>query len=32
MMPSTPVPLAAEKFYQPDAIRVMDGMIETMLY
>ncbi|KAK4685668.1 hypothetical protein P7C73_g4467, partial [Tremellales sp. Uapishka_1] len=28
----TPVPLAYEKFYQPDVIRVLDKLVETLSY
>jgi len=28
----TPVPLGYEKFYIPDAIRVLDGLVETLQY
>jgi 2-oxoisovalerate dehydrogenase E1 component beta subunit len=29
---STPVPLAFERFYQPDVIRVFDKLVETLSY
>lgn len=29
---STPVPLAYEKFYQPDVIRVFDQLVQTLSY
>jgi len=29
---STPVPLTFERFYQPDVIRVLDKLIETLSY
>jgi 2-oxoisovalerate dehydrogenase E1 component beta subunit len=29
---SVPVPLAYEKFYQPDVIRVFDKLVETLSY
>jgi hypothetical protein len=32
MANSTPFPLAFEKFYLPDTIRVVDSVIETVQY
>lgn len=29
---STPIPLTFERFYQPDVIRVLDKLIETLSY
>jgi 2-oxoisovalerate dehydrogenase E1 component beta subunit len=29
---STPVPLQAEKFYIPDAVRILDALVETLTY
>jgi 2-oxoisovalerate dehydrogenase E1 component beta subunit len=29
---STPIPLTYERFYQPDVIRVLDKLIETLSY
>lgn len=29
---STPVPLMFERFYQPDVIRVLDKIVETLNY
>ncbi|KZO90506.1 Thiamin diphosphate-binding protein [Calocera viscosa TUFC12733] len=28
----TPVPLVFEKFYIPDAVRILDGVLETLMY
>lgn len=30
--PSVPVPLAYEKFYQPDVIRVFDELVKTLSF
>ena len=29
---STPVPFQYEKFYMPDALRIMDAIVETLQY
>lgn len=29
---STPVALQYEKFYIPDAVRILDGVVETLTY
>lgn len=29
---STPVPMQFEKFFIPDALRILDGIVETLTY
>ena len=29
---STPVPMQYEKFHIPDALRILDGIVETLTY
>lgn len=29
---STPVPLTSEKFYLPDAVRILDALVETLTF